>query len=108
MSEDKTGTQMVREMSQTFREMAETTSFETIQSKLSALADKLEPLAGKLYFKTQKGTEDMIELVDEMAAIKDKLPGSADAGAAESLCGPFFEKIEKIIKHVQTMKVRMT
>lgn len=108
MSEQKSGTQMVREMSQTFREIAETASYEPIQQKLKSLADELEPLAGKLYFKTQKGTDDVKELVEEMQDIQSKLAGCADAAAAENLCNPFFEKIEKIMKHVKTMKVRMT
>ena len=108
MSEHKSGTQMVREISQTFRETAETAPFEPIKAKLNSLADTMEPIAGKLYFKTQKGTDDMLEFVAEMADIKNKLADCADAEAAESLCNPFFERIEKIIKHVKTMKVRMT
>ena len=99
---------MVRELSQTFREIAETTPYEPIKEKLTGLADTMEPIAGKLYFKTQKGTDDMIEYVDQMADIKNKLADCADAAAAESLCNPFFENLEKTIKHVKTMKVRMT
>ena len=65
MSEEKTGTQLVREMCQTFREVAETTQFDAVKEKLVSLADDLEPLDKKLYFKTQKGTEDMEELTKE-------------------------------------------
>jgi len=108
VSEHKSGTQMVRELSQTFRDTAEATQFDPIKEKLSSLADTMEPIAGKLYFKTQKGTDDMIEYVDEMADIQKKLADCADAGAAESLCNPYFERLEKTIKHVKTMKVRMT
>ena len=99
---------MVRELSQTFRNVAESTPYDSIKAKLSELADTMEPIAGKLYFKTQKGTDDMIEYVQEMESIQNKLAECADAGAAESLCNPFFERLEKTIKHVKTMKVRMT
>jgi hypothetical protein len=77
-------------MCETFREVAKKTPFEAVKAKLISLADTMEPMATKLYFKTQKGTEDM------------------EAGTAESFCIPFYDKLEKIIKHVQTMKVRMT
>lgn len=99
---------MVRELSQTLREVAERSPFESVKEKLASTADTMEPLAGKLYFKTQKGTEDMAELVDEMEGIKTELKDCADAGAAADLCDPYVEKLEKIIKHVKTMKVRMT
>lgn len=108
MSDQKTGTQMVREMCQTFREVAESTSFDTVREKLTSLADTLEPIATKLYFKTQKGTDDMEELTKQFEELKGKLAACQEAGAAESFCIPFYTKLEKIIKHVKTMKVRMT
>ncbi len=108
MSEQKTGTQLVREMCQTFRDVAETTQFDAVKEKLVSLADSLESIAKKLYFKTQKGTEDMEELTKEFNAMQSKLGACQEAGAAQAFCTPFYDKLEKIIKHVQTMKVRMT
>ncbi len=108
MSEEKTGTQYVREMCETFKEIAKVTRFETVKEKLNSLANELEPLATKLYFKTQKGTEDMEELTKKFAEMKSKLEACQEAGSAESMCIPFYDKLEKIIKHVKTMKVRMT
>ena len=108
MSEEKSGTQYVREICQTFREVAEETQFPTVKEKLLALASDLEPIATKLFFKTQKGTEDMQELVAEMDDLKGSLNACQEAGAAESMCIPFYAKLEKIINHVKTMKVRMT
>ncbi len=108
MSEEKTGTQLVREMCQTFREVAEATPYDTVKEKLVSLADALEPLDKKLYFKTQKGTEDMQELTKEFEELQGKLAACQEAGAAQAFCIPFYDKLEKIVKHVQTMKVRMT
>ena len=108
MSEEKSGTQYVREMSQTFREVAKTTPFEAVKEKLNSLADTMEPMATKLYFKTQKGTEDMEEMTNLFVDLQAKLAACQEAGAAQSFCIPFYDRLEKIIKHVQTMKVRMT
>ena len=108
MSEQKSGTQYVREICQTFRELAAEMQFSAVKEKLLAMADDLEPIAGKLYFKTQKGTEDMQELVGEMERIKGPLSACQEAGAAQSMCVPFYVKLEKIIDHVNTMKIRMT
>ena len=72
MSEEKTGTQLVRDMCQTFRDVAETTQFDAVKEKLISLADDLEPLDKKLYFKTQKGTEDMEELTKEFEAMQSR------------------------------------
>jgi hypothetical protein len=108
VSEEKTGTQLVREMCQTFREVAETTQFDAVKEKLISLADDLEPLAKKLYFKTQKGTEDMEALTKEFEDMQGKVAACQEAGAAQAFCVPFYDKLEKIIKHVKTMKVRMT
>lgn len=107
MSEHKSGTEYVREMCQTFRGVSETTKFEAVKEKLTSLADTLEPIATKLYFKTQKGTEDMQELSKQFEEMKTKLAVCDEAGA-ESMCIPFYDKLEKIIHHVKTMKVRMT
>lgn len=108
MSEEKTGTQYVREMCETFKEIAKTTKFDAVKEKLNTLAQELEPLATKLYFKTQKGTEDMEDLTQKFEEMKSKLAACQEAGSAESMCIPFYDKLEKIIKHVKTMKVRMT
>jgi hypothetical protein len=108
VSEEKTGTQLVREMCQTFRDVAETTQFDAVKEKLISLADDLEPLAKKLYFKTQKGTEDMEALTKEFEDMQSKVAACQEAGAAQAFCVPFYAKLEKIINHVKTMKVRMT
>ena len=108
MSEEKTGTQLVRDMCQTFRDVAETTQFDAVKEQLLSHADDLEPLAKKLYFKTQKGTEDMEELTKEFEDMQSKVAACQEAGAAQAFCVPFYDKLEKIIKHVKTMKVRMT
>ena len=108
MSQQKMGTHYVREISQTFREVAEKTSFPDVKEKLISLADEMEPIAGKLYFKTQKGTEEMVEMAGELGEIVNQLNGAADADAAQSICNPYFTKIEKSVKAAKTMKVRMT
>ena len=61
MSDQKMGTHYVREICAIFKDVAADTDFSEVKDKLSALAGDLEPLAKKLYFKTQKGTEDMQE-----------------------------------------------
>ena len=108
MSQQKMGTHYVREICQTFREVAEKTSFPEVKEKLISLADEMEPIAGKLYFKTQKGTEEMVEMAGELGKVVDKLSGASDAEAAQSICNPYFTKIEKSVKAAKTMKVRMT
>jgi hypothetical protein len=102
------GTHYVRDICQKFREVAETTQFPTVKEKLIDLADTLEPIAKKPYFKTQKGTEDMQSLVAEMVELEGKIAVCQEAGAAQSICIPFYDKLEKIIKAAKTMKVRMT
>jgi hypothetical protein len=72
------------------------------------LCGELEPLATKLYFKTQKGTEDMEEMAKEIEEVKSKLLACAQVEAAQSMCNPFFVKLDKMIEHVKTMRVRMT
>lgn len=108
MSQQKMGTHYVREICQKFREIAEKTSFTDLKDKLVSLANEMEPIAGKLYFKTQKGTEEMVEMAGELESIVDKLNSCEDADTAQSICNPFFTKIEKSIKAAKTMKVRMT
>jgi len=108
VSEKKTGTQYVREMCETFRGVAEKTKFQAVNEKFLSLTDELEPITKKLYFKTPKGTEDVIELVAELEELKAALDECEEADAAMSMCNPFYEKIEKLIKKVKTMKVRMT
>ena len=49
----------------------------------------------------------MEELSNKFEEMKAKLAVCDEAGA-ESMCIPFYDKLEKIIKHVKTMKVRMT
>ncbi|MHB8763121.1 MAG: hypothetical protein ACYDA8_02065 [Deferrisomatales bacterium] len=108
MSEQKMGTHYVREVVAMFRETAAECRFPEVKEKLLALADELEPIAAKLYFKTQKGTEDMQSLTAEIGDLKGALAACTEAGAAQGFCVPFFDKLGKIIHHVKTMKVRMT
>jgi hypothetical protein len=108
MSEQKMGTHHAREMAEEFRKMAQGGSFGAFKDKLEALANELETLAPKLYFKTQKGTEDMERLKVELEEIHSKVAACKEGWEVGSLCNPFFGSIEKIIQHVKTMKVRMT
>ncbi len=105
--EVKMGTQFVREIAANFRAAAPDCKYGEIKTKLVALADEMEPMAGKLYFKTQKGTEEMQALAGKLAGLKGKLAGADQAGA-EALLNPAFAEIERILQHVKTMKVRMT
>jgi hypothetical protein len=102
------GTHYVREISQMFKDIAEKTQFPDLKEKLTSLANEMEPLATKLYFKTQKGTEDTERIAAEVAEVQGKLAECEQAADAEAVCNPYFEELEKIIKHVKTMKVRMT
>jgi hypothetical protein len=102
------GTHYVREICQTFREIAEKTSFPDVKEKLVSLANEMEPIAGKLYFKTQKGTEEMVEMAGQLGDFANQLNGASDAEAAQNICEPFLGKIEKSVKAAKTMKVRMT
>jgi hypothetical protein len=107
MAEQKMGTHYVREIAQLFRETAEACKFPKVKEKLLSLADEMEPLATKLYFKTQKGNEEMEKLAGELQGLKSKLAACDEAGA-ESFCIPYFTQLEKTLHHVKTMKVRMT
>lgn len=102
------GTHYVREMCQNFREIAEKTSLDELKAKLTGLADQLEPLATKLFFKTQKGNEEMQKAAERVEGMKDQLAATQDSAEAESLIGGLADMLDKTIKHVKTMKVRMT
>ena len=108
MSEQKMGTQHARDICKIFRDIAEKTTFEDLKEKLVSVANELEPVATKLYFKTQKGTEDMEKLSGEAAFLEDKLTTCELGEDAKVVCAPFIEQLEKIIHHAKTMKVRMT
>ncbi len=108
MSEQKMGTHYVREMCVNFREIAEKTSVDGLKERLTSLADQLEPLATKLYFKTQKGNEDMQKAAEDLERMKEKLTAAADQAGADAIFGALGDMLDKTIKHVKTMKVRMT
>ncbi len=108
MNEQKMGTHYVREVCETFRDIAGKTQYPAIKEKLLSLCDEFEPLATKLFFKTQKGTEDMEEMARDVEDMKQKLLACEQVEAAQSMCIPFFTKIEKMIEHVKSMRVRMT
>ncbi len=104
----KMGTHYVREIVELFRNVAAEDSAAGVKDKLNSLANELEPLATKLYFKTQKGNEEMEKLAGELGDLKEKIDGCADENAAKAYCEPYFELLDKTIQHVKTMKVRMT
>ncbi len=108
MSEQKMGTNYARDLIEKFRSVADKTDYPEVKEKLTKVCDELEPLVKKLYFKTQKGTEDMKSLAEEAQELEAKLDACKAAEEAEGVCQPFFDELEKIIKHVKTMKVRMT
>ena len=108
MSEQKMGTHYVREICQHFQEIAEQTPVDELKEKLTGLAGQLEPLATKLFFKTQKGNEEMQKAAEEVEGFKEKLASAQDAAEADAIFGPMAAMLEKTIKHVKTMKVRMT
>lgn len=107
MSEVKMGTQYVREIAENFRKAAATCAYPELQSKLVALAGDMEQLAGKLFFKTQKGTEDMAHLASRLEPFGSTLAGK-DQADATSYCAPIFSEIEQTLHMVKNMKVRMT
>lgn len=108
MSEVKMGTQYVREIASSFRNAAAASSYPEIQAKLVALADEMEQLAGKLFFKTQKGTEDMAALARKLEPFGATLAAAKDPAGATSYCAPIFGEIEQTLTMVKNMKVRMT
>ena len=107
MADEKMGTHYVREIAAEFKKAAADCKYDGVKAKLVALANEMEPLAGKLYFKTQKGTEDMQHLASKLDGLSGKLP-ALDQAAAESLLSPAFDELDKTLNHVKTMKVRMT
>ncbi len=107
MSEVKMGTQFVREIADGFRKAAAGCQYPELQSKLVALAGDMEQLAGKLFFKTQKGTEDMAALAGRLQTFGGTLAAKDQAGAT-SYCAPIFSEIEQTLTMVKNMKVRMT
>jgi hypothetical protein len=106
MADVKMGTQYVREVAEVFRKAAPDCKHAGIKEKLLSLAEEMETLAGKLYFKTQKGTEDMVALSAKVEGLSGKLAG--DEASAQAFCGPIFDEISKLLEMVKTMKVRMT
>ncbi len=107
MTEVKMGTQYVREMADGFRKAAADCPHADLKTKLVSLAGEMETLAGKLFFKTQKGTEDMAALAGRLASFGASIAGK-DAAAATSVCAPIFSEIEQTLTMVKNMKVRMT
>ncbi len=107
MADEKMGTHYVREIAAEFKKAAADCKYEGIKTKLVALANEMEPLAGKLYFKTQKGTEDMQHLAGKLEGLSGKLP-AMDEAAAQGLLTPAFDELDRTLNHVKTMKVRMT
>ncbi|OFX20015.1 MAG: hypothetical protein A2V77_18195 [Anaeromyxobacter sp. RBG_16_69_14] len=108
MSEVKMGTNYVREIAENFRKAAADCKYPDIKGKLVALAGEMELHAGKLFFKTQKGTEDMSALAAKHASFAAKLAACADEASAQSYATPILTEISAILEHVKTMKVRMT
>ena len=108
MSDQKMGTHYVREICQSFREIAAQSAVTPLNEKLTGLADQLEPLATKLFFKTQKGNEDMAKAAETLEGMKEKLVAAKDPAETDAWVGSLVESLEKTIKHVKTMKVRMT
>ncbi len=104
----KMGTNYVREIAENFRKAAADCKYSDIKAKLVALADEMELHAGKLYFKTQKGTEEMQAHAGKLAGFGGQLAACGDQGAAEAFFTPISTEIERILTLVKTMKVRMT
>jgi hypothetical protein len=107
MSEIKMGTNYAREIAEDFRKAAPECKNDAVKQKLVSLAAELDQFCTKLYFKTQKGTEEMQALGAKVAGLGSKMAGF-DAAAADSFCTPICSEIERILQHVKTMKVRMT
>ena len=108
MAEAKMGTHYLREMVQVFAEIAADNKFPGLSAKLLALNPKLEIVAGKIYFKTQKGNEQMEKMAGEMGDLKAKLAGCADEAAAGAILNPFITQLDELADFVAAMKVRMT
>ena len=107
MSETKMGTNYAREIAEAFRKEAPQCKNDGVKQKLVSLAGELDQYCTKLYFKTQKGTEDMQALGAKVDGLGGKMAGF-DAAAADGAYTPICNEIERILQHVKTMKVRMT
>ncbi len=107
MSEVKMGTHYVREIAENFRKAAAGCPHADVQAKLVSLAGEMETLAPKLFFKTQKGTEDMQALAKRLETFGATLASKDQAGAA-SFTAPIFSEIEQTLTMVKNMTVRMT
>jgi len=108
MADTKMGTQYLREMVQVFTEIAADNKFPELSAKLLALNPKLEIVCTKIYFKTQKGNEQMEKMAADMGDLKAKLAGCADAAAAGALLNPYIKTLDELADFVAAMKVRMT
>jgi hypothetical protein len=108
MADAKMGTQYLREMVQVFTEIAADNKFPELSAKLLALNPKLEIVCTKIYFKTQKGNEQMEKMAADMGDLKAKLAGCADAAAAGALLNPYIKTLDELADFVAAMKVRMT
>jgi hypothetical protein len=108
MADVKMGTQYLREMVQVFTEIAADNKFPEISAKLLALNPKLEIVCTKIYFKTQKGNEQMEKMAAEMGDLKAKIAGCADLAAAKAIADPFISTLDELADFVAAMKVRMT
>lgn len=107
MSEVKMGTNYVREIAESFRKASAECPHADIKGRLVSLAGEMDTLAPKLFFKTQKGTEDMAALAERLATFGATLAGKDEAAAA-SYCNPIFSEIQQTLEMVKNMKVRMT
>jgi len=108
MADAKMGTQYLREMVQVFTEIAADNKFPELSAKLLALNPKLEIVCTKIYFKTQKGNEQMEKMAADMGDLKAKLAGCADAAAAGAVLNPYIKTLDELADFVAAMKVRMT
>jgi hypothetical protein len=108
MADAKMGTQYLREMVLVFSEIAADNKFPELSAKLLALNPKLEIVCTKIYFKTQKGNEQMEKMAADMGDLKAKLAGCADAAAAGAVLNPYIKTLDELADFVAAMKVRMT
>ena len=88
MAETKMGTQYLREMVEVFKEIAADNKFPEISAKLLALNPKLEIVCTKIYFKTQKGNEQMEKMAAVVTAIVALQPGATSNGGSSSASTP--------------------
>src|SRR4030067_1640984 len=98
MSEVKMGTNYVREIAENFRKSAADCKYPDIKGKLVALAGEMELHAGKLFFKTQKGTEDMSALAAKHASFAAKLAACADEARAPRYSTAIMHDVSAILE----------